>query len=93
MNYDHHAIGPAASAATPFDHLFADKVFLITGGTAGIGRATAVAFARQGAHVVVSGRRKAEGEESVAIVEKVGGKGLFVHADVSRVPVDGGYTL
>jgi len=63
---------------------FADKVVLITGGTAGIGRATAVAFARHGAHVVVSGRRKTEGEESVALVEKLGGEGLFVRADVSR---------
>jgi NAD(P)-dependent dehydrogenase (short-subunit alcohol dehydrogenase family) len=62
---------------------FADKVVLITGGTAGIGRATAIAFARHGAHVVVSGRRKAEGQESVALVEKLGGEGLFVRADVS----------
>jgi NAD(P)-dependent dehydrogenase (short-subunit alcohol dehydrogenase family) len=63
---------------------FAGKVVLITGGTAGIGRATAIAFARHGARVVVSGRRKVEGEESVDLVEKVGGEGLFVRADVSR---------
>jgi NAD(P)-dependent dehydrogenase (short-subunit alcohol dehydrogenase family) len=67
-----------------FRNAFADKVVLITGGTAGIGRATAVAFARQGAKVVVSGRREIEGEESVALVGKAGGKGLFVRADVSR---------
>jgi len=71
-------------AATSSNNSFADKVVLITGGTAGIGRATAVAFAKHGAHVVVSGRREAEGEESVALVEKVGGEGLFVRADVSR---------
>jgi NAD(P)-dependent dehydrogenase (short-subunit alcohol dehydrogenase family) len=69
---------------TSSNNSFADKVVLITGGTAGIGRATAVAFARHGAHVVVSGRREAEGEESVAFVQKVGGEGLFVRADVSR---------
>jgi NAD(P)-dependent dehydrogenase (short-subunit alcohol dehydrogenase family) len=69
---------------TSSNNSLADKVVLITGGTAGIGRATAVAFARHGARVVVSGRREAEGKESVAFVEKVGGKGLFVRADVSR---------
>ncbi|MCE0497300.1 MAG: SDR family oxidoreductase [Methylacidiphilales bacterium] len=62
---------------------FENKVVLITGGTTGIGRATAVAFAREGAKVVVSGRRKAEGAETVALVEKAGGKGLFVQGDVS----------
>ena len=49
----------------------------------GIGRATAVAFAKEGAKVVVSGRRKAEGAETVTMVEKAGGQGLFVQADVS----------
>jgi NAD(P)-dependent dehydrogenase (short-subunit alcohol dehydrogenase family) len=62
---------------------FENKVVLITGGTSGIGRATAVAFAREGAKVVVSGRRKAEGAETVALVEKAGGKGLFLQSDVS----------
>ena len=57
---------------------------LITGGTAGIGRATAIAFAEQRANVVVAGRREAEGAESVALVEKAGGKGLFVRTDVTR---------
>jgi len=69
---------------TSSNNTFADKVVLVTGGTAGIGRATAVAFARQGAKVVVSGRRKTEGQESVALVEKAGGEGLFVRADVSQ---------
>ncbi|MBV9731411.1 MAG: glucose 1-dehydrogenase [Verrucomicrobia bacterium] len=69
---------------TSSDNAFADKVVLVTGGTAGIGRATAVAFARHGAKVVVSGRRKNEGLESVALVEKAGSEGLFVRADVSQ---------
>ena len=62
---------------------FENKVVLITGGTSGIGRVTAVAFAKEGAKVVVSGRRKAEGAETVTLVEKAGGQGLFVQADVS----------
>jgi NAD(P)-dependent dehydrogenase (short-subunit alcohol dehydrogenase family) len=66
------------------DSSFEGKVVLITGGTAGIGRATAVAFAEERANVVVAGRRDAEGADSVALVEKAGGKGLFVRTDVTR---------
>lgn len=63
---------------------FENKVIIITGGTSGIGRVTAIAFAGQGASVVVSGRREAEGAESVALVKKAGGKGLFVRTDVAK---------
>ena len=62
---------------------FTDKVVLVTGGTSGIGQATALAFAQEGAAVVVAGRREKEGAESVALIEQAGGKGLFVRADVS----------
>jgi NAD(P)-dependent dehydrogenase (short-subunit alcohol dehydrogenase family) len=51
---------------------FSDDVVLITGGTAGIGRATAVSFAR----LVASGRQETEGKESVALIERVRGEGL-----------------
>lgn len=60
------------------------KVALVTGGTAGIGRDTAVLFAKEGAKVVVTGRREAEGNETVALVRQAGGEGLFVKSDVSK---------
>jgi NAD(P)-dependent dehydrogenase (short-subunit alcohol dehydrogenase family) len=62
---------------------FKGKVALITGGTGGIGRATAIAFAERGANVVVAGRREAEGAETVALIQKAGGNGLFVRTDVN----------
>jgi NAD(P)-dependent dehydrogenase (short-subunit alcohol dehydrogenase family) len=57
-------------------------VVLITGALTGIGRATALAFAHEGAHVVVSGRRDAEGAKLVAELRKLGAEAEFVRADV-----------
>jgi NAD(P)-dependent dehydrogenase (short-subunit alcohol dehydrogenase family) len=62
------------------------KVALITGGTSGIGRDTAVLFATAGAKVVVSGRRETEGKETLEMVRAAGGDGLFVKGDVSKAP-------
>lgn len=61
-----------------------DKVALVTGGTSGIGREAAIALARDGAKVVVAGRRKNEGQEVVDTIEKAGGKALFVKTDVTH---------
>src|SRR5437660_3079204 len=60
------------------------KVAIITGGTSGIGRDTAVLFAEAGAKVVVAGRREAEGNETVALIRKAGGEGIFVKTDISH---------
>lgn len=57
-------------------------VVLITGALTGIGRATALTFARQGAHVVVSGRREAEGRALAAELQSLGAEAIFVRADV-----------
>lgn len=60
------------------------KVALVTGGTSGIGRETAVLFAKAGAKVVVAGRRETEGQETVELIRIAGGEGLFVRTDVSK---------
>jgi NAD(P)-dependent dehydrogenase (short-subunit alcohol dehydrogenase family) len=59
-----------------------NPVVLITGALTGIGRATAMAFAQEGAHLVVSGRREQEGEKLVAELRKLGAEAEFVRADV-----------
>lgn len=63
---------------------FAGKVALVTGGTSGIGRTTAIAFAQQGAKVVVVGRSPDEGEETVSLIQKAGSEGLFLSADLTQ---------
>jgi NAD(P)-dependent dehydrogenase (short-subunit alcohol dehydrogenase family) len=60
---------------------FTDKVAIVTGGSTGIGRATALLFARHGAKVVI-GDVNPEGRETVATIEREGGAALFVETDV-----------
>lgn len=60
------------------------KVGIVTGGTSGIGRDTAILFAKAGAKVVVAGRREVEGKETIELIRSAGGEGLFVKTDVSH---------
>ncbi|NET55354.1 MAG: SDR family oxidoreductase [Symploca sp. SIO2E6] len=63
-----------------------NKVALITGGSSGMGRATALAFARKGAKVVVASRRVKESEETVQLIKEAGSEGIFVQTDVTKAP-------
>jgi NAD(P)-dependent dehydrogenase (short-subunit alcohol dehydrogenase family) len=63
---------------------FTDKVALITGAGNGIGRATALAFAKSGAKVVVVDRDAAGGEATAGIIRQQGGEARFVQADVTK---------
>jgi len=61
-----------------------NPVVLITGALTGIGRATALAFAKDGAQIVASGRREAEGKALEAELRGLGAQAAFVRADVRR---------
>lgn len=60
------------------------KIAIVTGGSSGIGKATAIAFAREGAKVVVASRREKEGQETVKQVQSAGSEGFFIKTDVSK---------
>jgi len=62
---------------------FKDKVALITGGTSGIGEAAALLFAKEGAHVAITGRNDGRGAAVVARIKQLGNDAIFLRADVS----------
>ncbi len=63
---------------------FEGKVALVTGGGGGIGRASALAFAKAGAKVAVVDLAPAAGQDTVAMIEAAGGTAIFIEADVSK---------
>jgi len=63
---------------------FQGKTALVTGGSAGIGRATALAFAGEGARVVIADIQDEEGRNTVRMVQEVGGEAIYINADVSQ---------
>jgi NAD(P)-dependent dehydrogenase (short-subunit alcohol dehydrogenase family) len=63
---------------------FAGKVALITGGSSGIGRTTALAFAREGARVVIGNRRVDAGETTLQLIREAGAEALQVRTDVTK---------
>lgn len=61
-----------------------NKVALITGGTSGIGEATAILFAKEGAKVTITGRDEKRGRAVAEKIMRDGGEAIFVHTDVRR---------
>ena len=70
--------------ATDKNKFFEGKVAFITGGGSGIGRATALAFARGGADIVIVGREKEKVEQTARLVEELSGRALALKCDVSQ---------
>lgn len=64
--------------------LLSGKVAIVTGGSSGIGRASAILFAREKAKVVVASRREDEGQETVRLIKEAGSDGFFVKTDVAK---------
>jgi len=63
---------------------FTNKVALVTGGASGIGRASALAFAREGAKVLVSDIAETRGQETVSMIREISGDATFIQADVTN---------
>ncbi len=61
-----------------------NKVALITGGASGIGKETALLFAREGAQVVIADLNDEQGQQTVAVIKENNGEAVYVHADVSK---------
>ena len=63
---------------------FTNKICLVTGGTSGIGQAVCVRLAAEGGTVIALGRDKGDGDETVEIITKAGGKAVFMACDLTK---------
>ncbi|MGD1703960.1 SDR family oxidoreductase [Dapis sp. BLCC M229] len=63
---------------------FEGKIAVVTGGSSGIGRATAVAFAKKGAKVVIGDRMEKEGQETVVMIKEIGSEAIFIKTDITQ---------
>jgi NAD(P)-dependent dehydrogenase (short-subunit alcohol dehydrogenase family) len=70
--------------ATQVNGTFTGKVAFVTGAGGGIGRTTAIAFAREGASVVVADVSEKDNQETARMIEEQGGRALAVRCDVTR---------
>src|SRR5215204_4653434 len=73
-----------ADMTTDRNGAFAGKVAFVTGAANGIGRAAALAFAREGANVVVADVSERGNQETARMIEELGGRALAVRCDVAR---------
>ena len=75
---------PTQTTKLAMQNSYTNKIVLVTGGTSGIGKTTAIAFADAGARVVLTGRREKEGLEVVAEIKKTGGTAAYIRTDVAK---------
>src|SRR6185503_5534808 len=68
----------------PMAERFTNKAIIVTGAGNGMGRASALAFAREGGGVAVADVNQADGQETVRQIVDSGGRAIFVHCDISR---------
>jgi NAD(P)-dependent dehydrogenase (short-subunit alcohol dehydrogenase family) len=68
----------------PMTHKLTNKVTLITGSNSGIGQATALLFAREGAKVVIAARNAEKANLTIAQIQQAGGTAAFVGCDVRQ---------
>lgn len=81
---DMRPVPPKDGTSRKYEELpFFGQVALVTGGGSGIGQATAFEFARQGADVVVTGRRESACKETVGLIEAIGGRALAIPGDAT----------